>query len=211
MSRQYNRGGLEVGIAEYLGLKGQGFAREVEDAIRPVIVMRDLSHTPFVRDSIPVAVWDGTNAVAANYTYAWVNPGINVALQIRQITIQSVVGGEHELVLLPSSSIPAPVASRQFSSLRMDLTEASPGIFPLRPSILGYGQSAVATLGTTIDRFNLAANGDKVIDLPEPGIILIGANVATQGNLVGALAVQCEVLNQSFRIGFKGREFPLPG
>lgn len=213
----FNRGGLDAGLAEFLGLKGQLNA-SIESEIRPVIVVADLSSGPYSRHFVPVVATQSLAPSAAQFAYGGVRPGVGMALQILKcsvLSLEAAPGHTCSMHLMPPAAITAIAAGGTSSAAQM--TRAS-HVWELASDVAvqfaGSQKldivSTVSRQDGTIDTFNAPASGaEKRIDIvfPEPGIILTRLSAAA----TGCLMVRSSSLDSDMIVTWYGREWPLPG
>lgn len=207
--KHFNRGGIDQGLQEYLGLKGR-LGSTTESTIQPAIVVRDLSDTPYARDGSSVMALNTGGAVVAELGIIYALPGFNCALQIEQIIVTHFGAGSMlmQLQLLSAANVAvlgAGIFTQRFrntqqrddagvdwevarSSLIVDSTPGAIG------QVVGSAQVPVATSYT----FNLG----------RPGITLYAAPGIT--SRLG-FAVLGGTNNTAISATFIGREWPLAG
>lgn len=208
--RRYNRGGLDQGIAEYLGLKGQ-LQSEIEQIFRPTITLRDLSDTPYVRDAVPVAGNNTQAAVAADFSYVFARAGHGQALQIEYLEVENLSAAliQCHLRLLTQADINTivPATTNRFVSLAQLDDEGAVG-WTDRASDVVSG-SDPAALGKKIAQLAIPANSVVRFTLGRPGVIIRSINSSVTARL--AFTVMTQALNTAISAYFFGREWPLPG
>jgi len=215
-TKRFQRGGLDQGIAEFLGLKGH-YSATIEDEIRPTIQMADLSTSPYAADYFPVGRSANIAALALNYPYLVIKPGNSVTLQVERIRVQSNSAAviRAQLVLLTLTDIAvllaAGVNNGTFTVLGRTIGQQpqTAAIVPERSSVIQSIHSTVLNISKVLDVVDMPAQGNAVFELPPPGVIL--TDDGTPGQDPGALAIVSSTIGLSIYAGFAGREWPIPG
>lgn len=199
--KRYNRGGIDQGLAELLGLKGQ-LNSTVESIMRLVLVATDLTDSPFDKISYPVGC-QGTNAgVALEFPYLAFIAGPSKILQLRKFTIMPHgVAFTADLRVLSNAQLGSGLTlSQQFTKLHGD----GPTDWESVSSSVQEFTSLNASLGDRIDQVTVPADATAIIELPAPGILLTGNSPRVGVCLVGAIGD--EIAATAY-----GKEWPIPG
>lgn len=212
----FNRGGLDLGLAEYLGLKGR-LNGSVESEIRPVIIVSDLSSGPYARDYTPWAGEVDSLPAVTDYGYVGVRPSVGTCLQIKRIDVQSLEaspGHTFFLQLLTGQAVNAIAAAGSTSLTAARKTRQEFGEVVSDPILAGPQMvnltSTVNDVSGIIGRYNAPASAVQpalVIEFPDPGILIIRRSAAN----LGGLFYHGQAIGVDAIVNMYGNEWPLPG
>lgn len=213
-SKRFQRGGLDQGLAEFLGLKGR-YSATISDELVPTVQVADLSASPYAADYFPVGRALSIAALALNYPYLVVVPGDNMTLQVEQVRVlnPSGVAIRAQAVLLTQADIAILIATGVLNSTGTMLGRVlgrppSPDIVPERSSAIQSIHSTTLNISAPLDVIDLAALTSTMMNLPSPGVILTDDRGASDP---GGLAIVSSTIAQSLWISVAGREWPIPG
>lgn len=203
MSEKTNRPELTAALVALLGLKGQ-FQTEVGAILVPGIQLLDIQNSPYLRYAVPVGGRHSGGPVAARFQHVLAKPGAKVALQITRAIIKCGAVSEVRLRILSAANI----ASMDSPGTEDAFVAMAGMVMPERRSSRTQNPDrTIATLGEQIGIVTCdVANVDKLVEFPDPGVILFGSD---EGG-VPALAAICNTANTFMAVTYFGREWPLP-
>lgn len=201
------RGQMAEALARLFGISAAqaGFELPLELTMRPMLQMLDVSDSPYLTFGIGVMANHGITPPVTDQGYVWASPGKGVALQILQIIVpndDTAAGHSYTLRTMSATDI----ANVGIDATQQMLEVAGPLQFSSnRSSSVSMG-SRVAASGKLCGRIFVPAGSTVTIDLPKPGIIMMGSD--PRG--IPGFTVRCETLGAVCRATFVGREWPLP-
>lgn len=205
MARTFNRGQLPLALSQFLGLKAGDSQFDISETVLASIQLGDITDSPYLRFAIPVGGRTAQAAVAARFSYVYVQPGLAVALQIKNVRIQNSTAGSLDYFLELLTQAQAAALANPSPSQMVDLSSSSTPT--LRSSKLNIGDSASSVAGKLFDVVTVPAGSSVLVQLPDPGVILQGNDESG----IPALAVVCGTANTLVGATYYGREWPLPG
>lgn len=210
--KPYQRGGLDEGLAEYLGLKGR-LNSVVEQAIRPTVQVSDLADSPYARDYVPVGAFGGSSAAVAELVHVGVRPGASVCLQVKQLRIVNPSGStlQYSVGTMAGGTIASLLAAASVSAVaqlfQLNVGGPQGGSGTVRPSQIFSATSPAIGPFNTFDIAIVPATSVMTLSYPDPGVLIL----TTPGNLIAGLVARCDTANFAATVAFYGREWPIPG
>lgn len=182
------------------------FGMDISQHAAPTIPLVDsLDNTPYLQDyGAPVGKQHSVGQVLNENGFVVAKPAPDRALQIRQITINSgTVESQFLVSVLNATELATVGMGTEFEMVALSSRTAGGRV----RSVITAGTHTTSSVGLSVMACRLNVGDSTIITLPGPGIILYGDD---KGQVPG-LAVICLVQNEGMRVGFVGREWPLPG
>lgn len=203
----FNRGELVEGIARYLGIRAAA-PFTVGDTIIPTVGLGDLTGLPYLpRDfGVPCMAFDSRALLAANHPYVLATPGPNVVLQLRQMWIHNTEGAAVSVSIrwldgAELATLATPGSELRFHELCGDKVGRVRASF-----VKDYHHTAA--IGTNLGYVRIPAGDMKVVEWPDPGVLLWGNDEEGRG---GFGVVRDDAPATLLGVcTFVGREWPLP-
>ena len=204
--KSYNRPQVLTGIRNILRIEGE-YSAPVEEVVGVDLpIISGLDVTPYFRLGIPVAVFPGVNAVAAENGYIVAQPGGGVILQIMEATVSNETGASLTVLLAQLTAAQIATAGLANPVNFRDLGSGEIGNAATRPSTAIIGTHTAVLTSGTVDRATIPAGESHTFNLADIGGVSLYND---DPNGIPGLALITVQQNVAFNAGFKGREWPL--
>ena len=204
--KTYNRPQVLTGIRNILRIEGE-YSAPVEEVVGVDLpIISGLDVTPYFRLGIPVAVFPGVNAVAAENGYIVAQPGGGVILQIMEATVSNETGASLTVLLAQLTAAQIATAGLANPVNFRDLGSGEIGNAATRPSTAIIGTHTAVLTSGTVDRATIPAGESHTFNLADIGGVSLYND---DPNGIPGLALITVQQNVAFNAGFKGREWPL--
>lgn len=189
--------------------KGKSPSFNVGGELHPTIDLSVLTRSPYSAIGGEVMRRIVPAAVPAENNIAWVSPGIGVALELLEFRIGTAVTADFDLIALTQAeqATIGVAAFLNFVRTRQRFPGvASPNFPEQTASVISQGSNA-GVLGAALLRFTVQANVDQIIRFDATALYGDDPGVP---NVIQAIGVGCNTVNQAFSLSVRAREWPRP-